>query len=93
MEKTFLRSLQDCEDLLEGALWLGTGGGGSFEEGMEKFKKVLDEGLTLEWVPAGQIQDDTWTVTIGLHGSIAPLSPVIESPSGRPSLTMQCRGH
>lgn len=75
MEKTFLRSLQDCEDLLEGALWFGTGGGGSFEEGMEKFKKVLDEGLTLEWVPAGQIQDDTWTVTIGLHGSIAPLSP------------------
>jgi len=75
MEKKSLRTLQDCEDMLEGALWLGTGGGGSFDEGMEKFKKVLDEGLSLEWVPAGQIGDDSWTVTIGLHGSIAPLSP------------------
>jgi len=34
MEKNTLRTLQDCEDLLEGALWFATGGGGSFDEGM-----------------------------------------------------------
>ena len=77
MGKNTLRTPQDCEDLLEGALWMGTGGGGSFDEGMTKLKKVMGEGLSLEWVPADQIQDDTWTVTIGLHGSIAPMSQEI----------------
>ena len=75
MASTVLRTLQDCEDLLEGALWLGTGGGGSFDEGMEKLKKTVDDGLSLEWVEIDDIPDDIWTVTIGLHGSIAPLSP------------------
>lgn len=75
MGSTVLRTLQDCEDLLEGALWLGTGGGGSFDEGMEKLMKVLDDGLSLEWVDKDDIPDDIWSATIGLHGSIAPLSP------------------
>ncbi|HEY52257.1 MAG TPA: DUF917 domain-containing protein [Caldilineae bacterium] len=74
MQHTVLRTLQDCEDFLEGALWLGTGGGGGFEEGLEKLQQVLDDGLSLEWVEADEIPDDVWTVTVGLHGSIAPLS-------------------
>ncbi len=74
MQKTTLNTPQDCEDLLEGALWMGTGGGGSYAEGMEKLKKVLDEGLILAWVEKDDLPDETWTATIGLHGSIAPLS-------------------
>ncbi len=77
MGNTILRSIEDCEDLLEGALWMGTGGGGSFQEGIELLKEVIDEGLWLEWVEAENIPDDVWTVTVGLHGSIAPLSPDI----------------
>ncbi|MBT3315116.1 MAG: DUF917 domain-containing protein [Anaerolineae bacterium] len=77
MRRTTLKTLQDCEDLLEGALWMGTGGGGSFEEGMEKLKKVLDDGLSIEWVDPDEIPDDIWTATVGLHGSIAPLSEEI----------------
>ena len=56
---------------------MGTGGGGSFEEGMEKLKKVLDDGLSIEWVDPDEIPDDIWTATVGLHGSIAPLSEEI----------------
>jgi len=29
MARTVLKTVQDCEDFLEGALWMGTGGGGS----------------------------------------------------------------
>lgn len=74
---TILHSVQECEDLLEGALWMGTGGGGSFQEGIELLQDVINEGLSLEWVDAENIPDDIWTVTVGLHGSVAPLSPEI----------------
>ncbi len=74
MEATILQTRQDCEDLLEGALWLGTGGGGSYQEGIELLEEIINEGLSLGWVDAESIPDDVWTVTVGLHGSIAPLS-------------------
>ncbi len=74
MESTVLRTLQDCEDLLEGSVWLGTGGGGSYEEGITILRDAFEKGLPLGWVPLEMIPDDTWTVTIGEHGSIAPLS-------------------
>jgi len=87
MEHVALRTLQDCEDLLEGALWMGTGGGGSFDEGMTKLKKALDDGLPLQWVETDEIPDDVWTVTVGLHGSIAPLSPETLREIARNGLT------
>ncbi len=74
MQKTTLNTLQDCEDLLEGALWMGTGGGGSYEEGLDLLREVMEEGFSLEWVKADDIPDSTWTVTVGLHGSIGALS-------------------
>ena len=74
MGKTVLSTLQDCEDLLEGALWMGTGGGGSYSDGINLLKEVLDEGLSIEWIDAESIPDDVWTVTVGLHGSIAPVT-------------------
>ena len=74
MEITILETVQDCEDLLEGALWMGTGGGGSYQEGIELLKEVINEGLSLGWVDAESVADDVWTVTVGLHGSIAALS-------------------
>jgi len=77
MERTTLRTLRDCEDLLEGALWMGTGGGGSLEDGIALLKEVLEEGLPLEWVDADSIPDDVWTATVGLHGTIAPASQEI----------------
>ena len=77
MGETILRTLQDCEDILEGAIWMGTGGGGSYQEGYDLLAEVINEGLTIEWVDAGDIPDDVWSVTVGLHGSIAPLTQEI----------------
>jgi hypothetical protein len=77
MENTVLRTHEDCEDLLEGALWMGTGGGGSFQEGINLLGEVINEGLSPAWVDMEGIADDIWTVTVGLHGSIAPLTPEI----------------
>jgi DUF917 family protein len=72
MSKTALETLQDCQDLLEGALWMGTGGGGSWTEGLSLLEAALADGLNLEWTDASGIPDDVWTATVGLHGSIAP---------------------
>ena len=74
---TILKTIEDCEDLLEGALWMGTGGGGSFQEGIDLLGKVIKEGLSPSWVAPEDISDDIWTVTVGLHGSIAPLTPEV----------------
>ena len=74
MTRTTLQTGQDCRDLLEGALWMGTGGGGSWSEGLSLLEDALAEDLCLAWTDAGSIPEDAWTATVGLHGSIAPLT-------------------
>ena len=75
MGTTKLETMRDCEDLLEGALWMGTGGGGSYQEGFQLLEEIIREGLPLGWVDEQDIPDHVWTATVGLHGSIAPPSP------------------
>jgi DUF917 family protein len=69
-----LRTIQDCEDFLQGCLVLGTGGGGSPEMGMRILKKALEDGVELGWVDADDIPDDVWSINPCGTGSIAPLS-------------------
>lgn len=69
-----LETLQDCEDFVQGCLFMGTGGGGSVNWGMGMLKDALDEGIALEWVDVEDIPDDVWTVTTYGMGSIAPVS-------------------
>ncbi|GAB4536345.1 MAG: DUF917 domain-containing protein [Anaerolineae bacterium] len=69
-----LETLQDCEDFVQGCLFMGTGGGGSVKWGMGMLKDALDEGIALEWVDVEDIPDDVWTVTTYGMGSIAPVS-------------------
>ncbi|MDH4208248.1 MAG: DUF917 domain-containing protein, partial [Anaerolineae bacterium] len=75
MPRSKLQSLEDCEDFIIGCLFLGTGGGGSPEEGRRVLKAALEDGINSEWVDASEIADDVWTVTPYGMGSIAPLSP------------------
>lgn len=75
MSRHQLASIQDCEDFLRGCLVMGTGGGGSAENGMQFLKDALERRLSIEWVDAYTIPDDAWTVTPYLMGSIAPPSP------------------
>ncbi len=72
MPRRRLSSMQDCEDLIRGCLFMGIGGGGSAEAGREAFAAALGEGLEMGWVDADDIPDDAWTVTPYGMGTIAP---------------------
>jgi DUF917 family protein len=69
-----LESLQDCRDFVQGCLYMGTGGGGSVQDGMAMLTEALDDGLSLEWVDAASIPDDEISTSIFSMGSIAPVT-------------------
>jgi uncharacterized protein len=73
MPRGKLTNLQDCQDLVQGCLFMGTGGGGSVRWGMGMLQQALAEGIPLEWVDLDDIPDDVWTVTPYGMGSIAPM--------------------
>jgi len=86
MPRGALSTLEDCEDLIRGCLFMGTGGGGSAEWGRGVFSAALDEGLKIEWVDIDDISDDDWTVTPYGMGSIAPPSPEAQEEIARAGL-------
>ena len=67
-----LDNLQDCEDFVDGCLFMGTGGGGDVEWGLGMLKEALEDGVSLEWVDVADIPADVMTVTPYGMGSIAP---------------------
>lgn len=69
-----LDSLEDCEDFIAGCLFMGTGGGGDYEEGMQMLTSALDDGLLLGWREPEAIDDNTLTSMVYRIGSIAPRS-------------------
>lgn len=69
-----LETSQDCQDFVEGCLFMGTGGGGSVQWGMNMLRDALADGVPLAWVDVGDIPDDALTVTTYGMGSIAPLT-------------------
>lgn len=75
MPRGRLETLEDCEDFINGCLFMGTGGGGSAEWGMSMFRTALDRGLPLEWVDASDVDDEALTATTYGMGSIAPADP------------------
>jgi DUF917 family protein len=75
--------MQDCEDLISGCLFMGTGGGGSAEDGMEALIVALEDGLEIVWVDVDDIPDDAWTVTSYGMGTIAPASAETQSEIAR----------
>jgi len=86
-----LTSMRDCEDLISGGLFMGTGGGGWAEEGMEVFTAALEEGLEIEWVDEDDISDDAWTITPYGMGTIAPTSPETKEEIDRLGLVDRLR--
>ncbi len=69
-----LETLQDCEDFVQGCLFMGTGGGGPVELGMKLLTQALADGLNLTWIDAADLPDDALSVTVYDMGSIAPES-------------------
>ena len=69
-----LDSPGDCEDFVAGCLFMGTGGGGSPEDGLRLLTEALEDGLALGWVAPEAIEDRTLTAMLYEMGSIAPES-------------------
>lgn len=69
---TQLTSKTDITDFVRGCTFMGTGGGGSPEDGVKWLSNLLDQGKTIQWVSADEIDDDAWTICPYLMGSIAP---------------------
>lgn len=72
MPKGRITTKQDCIDFINGCLFMGTGGGGSPEEGMKLLEGALADGLEIGWVDAEDIADDAQTAQAFSMGSIAP---------------------
>ncbi len=67
--KTALRTTQDCEDFVRGLTFLGTGGGGAPERGLQFLRERFARGETLGWQSIEDLPPDAWTATVaGLGG-------------------------
>ncbi len=71
---------------------MGTGGGGSAENGKGVFAAALKEGHKIGWVDVDDIPDDAWTVVTYEVGSIAPSSPETQAEIARLGLVDRFRG-
>jgi DUF917 family protein len=67
-----LRSKVDCEDFVRGCTFLGTGGGGKPEVGLQLLYDDLKRFKEIEITDPSSIPDESWTCCPFLMGSIAP---------------------
>lgn len=59
-------------DILVGAAFLGTGGGGSLEKGLENVERDLKAGRSIRIADPDELPQDTWAATPYYCGSLAP---------------------
>lgn len=71
-----MRSLsrRELSDILHGCTILGTGGGGSLEEGLALVDAALDAGKEFKLVSLDEVPDDAYIATPYNCGAISPLS-------------------
>ena len=69
-----LKSVTDIEDFVRGCTFLGTGGGGSPEEGVSLLTDTLESGKKIQWVDVSDIDDKAWVTSPAGMGSIAPVT-------------------
>ncbi len=82
-----LKSENELEDFVRGCTFLGTGGGGAPEEGLKLLKKEFENGNEIKWTDVSKIDDNAWTVSPFLMGSIAPKTPEIKKKMKKLGLT------
>lgn len=70
-----LLSQQDLEDILAGAVIMGTGGGGEVDEGRALFEDALARGKEFRLVSVDEPPDDALFCTAYMLGAISPISP------------------
>jgi DUF917 family protein len=72
MPRKLLSSVTEIEDFARGATFFGTGGGGSYEAGVEALTEQLAAGREVGWVDVETVSDDAFTASAFGMGSIAP---------------------
>ena len=82
-----VKNEQEIEDLVRGATFLGTGGGGTPKIGFDLLKMEADEGRKLGWIDPEEIPDDAWTATVTFMGNRAPLTQEQEAQKEMMGLT------
>jgi uncharacterized protein len=70
---------QDLYDILYGCTILGTGGGGSLENGLCLIDEALENGKVFRLVDFSEVPDDAWIATPYMCGSISPTTPELEA--------------
>lgn len=63
---------QNLEDIVVGCSFLGTGGGGSFAQGLQRVYDDLEAGLTFKLMSTDEMQDDDYAAATYGVGSTAP---------------------
>jgi len=69
-----LKNVTDIKDFVRGCTFLGTGGGGSPEEGVSLLIDTLESGKIIKWVDINEIDDEAWVTSPAGMGSIAPVT-------------------
>ncbi len=64
--------MANLEDILVGAAFLGTGGGGSLEKGLKTVAADLTAGRSIRLADPDELAPDTWACTPYYCGSLAP---------------------
>lgn len=72
MPRKLLTNMTDIEDFARGATFFGTGGGGTYEAGVEALSEQLSAGREIGWVDVTDVSDDGFTASAFGMGSIAP---------------------
>ncbi|MGA7931923.1 MAG: DUF917 domain-containing protein [Candidatus Sulfotelmatobacter sp.] len=68
-------SKQNLEDIIMGCCYLGSGGGGSYEEGLKRIHDDLAAGLKFNLISVDEMKDDDYAATTYYVGSTAPYTP------------------
>jgi DUF917 family protein len=68
MGDVILHTHQECEDLVRGLCFRGTGGGGSPARGLQLLDHQLELGRDIRWVDLESLPDTAWTVTVAGMG-------------------------
>lgn len=65
-------NIQEVEDILVGCTILGTGGGGSLNEGLDAVRNAFDKGFDFKFMDFDDIKDDAYYINPYFCGSVSP---------------------
>ncbi|HII40189.1 MAG TPA: DUF917 domain-containing protein [Thermoplasmata archaeon] len=82
--------LQNLREMLIGAAFLGTGGGGSLERGLKDVERDLKAGRSFRLADPDELSPDTWACTPYYCGSLAPTGKTAFKAKSAPYDGQEC---